>query len=265
MIEYNFTMDGGYILSLADLRRRLAIISNGNHQWAARLTKQRFRTNTGELRRHVMIGYTNPMPGDPIPNYLCFAFPVAIEPVNRKNANDTFVCLHGGLASAVVEGLYLEEGEVKRDCLGDWTGSFDPLARMFVDDPPEGCLFRTRMSLRINGREYTRITFRFELEEHRSTKVSARWAEILAAHSLPETPELIIQDEVLGELDVSSGARIEMKEERGDWKDVSLAFLVPALQSEPDCSDAVAAFNSISEFLNSLSELPEMIQAAIQS
>ena len=126
MLQYSYTVADGFVVSLADLRVRLAVISNGDHQWVALpITKQFFID--GAWRSYIMIGYTNPSLGS-LPNHLCFLFPIIVEPEDRADDAKRFICLHGSVAIVLSHGLYYEGDKVKEDVLEDWLAFWTPLA-----------------------------------------------------------------------------------------------------------------------------------------
>jgi hypothetical protein len=136
MITYTCEIDESYIISLADLRRRLTAISHGAHQWAVEIVQKRLHSEKGELQSYALIGYTNPAMID-MPNYLSFLFPIAVQPKGSREEAGTFVCLHPSEAIAVAYGLYFEGDFLKRDCLEDWILFWLPLRESLIDEPLE--------------------------------------------------------------------------------------------------------------------------------
>jgi hypothetical protein len=136
MILYNYEIGEGYIVSLADLRRRLTAISHGAHQWTVKIVQERLCFGKGELQSYALINYTNPAMID-MPNYLSFLFPLAVQPKGSQEEAGTFVCLYPSEAIDVAYGLYFEGDSLKRDCLEDWTLFWSPLGKSLIAEPPK--------------------------------------------------------------------------------------------------------------------------------
>jgi hypothetical protein len=136
MIIYQYEIDQGYIISLADLRRRLRAISHGAHQWSVEIVQKLLPACKGELQSYALILYTNPVMLD-MPNNLSFLFPIAAQPESKGNEAGTFICLHPSEAIDVGYGLYFEGDDLKRDCLEDWILFWSPLGKSLIAEPPE--------------------------------------------------------------------------------------------------------------------------------
>lgn len=136
MILYKHEIGEGYLVSLADLRRRLRAISQGAQQWTVEILQEPLLSCKGELPFYALIGYTNPAMID-MPNYLSFLFPLAVQPKVSRNETGTFVCLYPSGAIAIASGLYFEGDALKRDCLEDWILFWSPLGKSLIDEPPE--------------------------------------------------------------------------------------------------------------------------------
>jgi hypothetical protein len=136
MIPYKYEIGEGYIISLADLRRRLRAISQGAHQWTAEIVQKRLLSCKDELQSYAQIGYTNPAMID-MPNSLSFLFPIVAQPDGKDNEVGTFICLHPSKAIAVGYGLYSEGDAIKRDCLEDWILFWSPLRESLIAEPPK--------------------------------------------------------------------------------------------------------------------------------
>jgi hypothetical protein len=67
--------------------------------------------------QHVIVRYSNPGETD-LPNQISFRFPCISD--GNPLFSATLACLHASLAEPVCRGLYLDEGDVKYDCLEDW-------------------------------------------------------------------------------------------------------------------------------------------------
>jgi hypothetical protein len=71
------------------------------------------------------------------------------------------------------------------------------------------------LSLRINGQEYTKVKLRFKMEGgYPGGQV-----------------EVVIPDDFLGTFPLTSEFDIELKEEGGGWKKVTLPYLVSMLEA----------------------------------
>jgi hypothetical protein len=136
MILYKYEMGEGYIVSLADLRRRLRAISQEAHQWTVEIVQKRLLSCERELQSYALISYTNPVVID-MPNDLSFLFPIAGQPEGKENEAGTFVCMYPSEAVDVAYGLYFEGDAIKRDCLEDWTLFWLPVRESFIAEPPE--------------------------------------------------------------------------------------------------------------------------------
>jgi hypothetical protein len=117
-----FDLGVGFIINLDELAVLLECISHDVHCWAMA------GDDTGEWgdTQSVIVRYSNP--GDPhLPNPISFRFPCL------SNGNPLFpatlACLHASLAEPVCRGLYLDEGDVKYDCLEDWERFWPPVQR----------------------------------------------------------------------------------------------------------------------------------------
>jgi hypothetical protein len=136
MILYKYEIGEGYIISLADLSRRLTAISHGAHQWTVEIVQKRLLSGKGELQSYALIGYTNPVMLD-MPNYLSFLFPIVVQREGKRNETGTFIWLHPSEAVDVAYGLYFEGVALKRDCLQDWMLFWSPLRESLITEPPE--------------------------------------------------------------------------------------------------------------------------------
>ena len=136
MINYEYEIGEGYIVSLLDLRRRLASITHGAHQWTVEIVQKRLLSGKGGLQSYALMGYTNPAMRD-MPNHLAFLFPMAIRLERSTGEAAIFICLRPSEAIDVGYGLYFEGDVLKRDCLEDWILFWAPLRDSFVAEPPE--------------------------------------------------------------------------------------------------------------------------------
>ena len=133
MVHLTYAINEGFILSLTELRQRLAAISWDEHQWALQPLPHDVPKN-GRAQPYVMIGYTNPDLGE-LPNHLCFLFPIALEPIDPKDERRTLVCLHPSTAIVISHGLYFEGDQVKQDVLEDWRAFWTPLGQSLQENP----------------------------------------------------------------------------------------------------------------------------------
>jgi len=137
MLQYTYEIDEGFVVSLADLRKRLADISDGNQQWAAHPLPDRLQKNGGPPRSYVMVACTNPGSGS-LPNNLCFLFPVIVEPEHFNDESGLLIGLHAGAAITLTHGLYFEGDKVKGHILEDWLTFWSPLGESLTANPPQG-------------------------------------------------------------------------------------------------------------------------------
>jgi hypothetical protein len=114
----------GTIITLGELRAKLDLISEGQHQWTAQLGRVTDESGMGWPERCVLIWYTNPEFID-MPNEICFRFPAFHQVLGGES--ETLVCLHPSLADLIVKGLYFEGDELKWDSLEDFYRFWPPL------------------------------------------------------------------------------------------------------------------------------------------
>jgi hypothetical protein len=212
VIEYSYEIGEGHIISLADLRRRLATISKGTHQWVVRILQECLLSPKGEVRSHALICYANPILID-MPNSLSFLFPIAVQAKDTGDEDGTFVCLHPATAVAASHGLYFEREELKQDSIEDWILFWSPLGRSLIVDS-SNILVANELSLRVNGKHYKRVIFRFTLQ----------W------DLLGSSPDVVIADEPCGSFTLSDHFVVELKEDGHDWRKLSLAHFVALVQ-----------------------------------
>jgi len=119
------TNENGYgvILSLADLREKLQTISSGPHQWSVELVQTK-PAHKGWTTSHAEIWYTNPELTD-MPNEICLSFPAFRDWF--WGVEESFVCLHPGLAQTVQPGLYFEGERLLYDCIEDFERFWPPI------------------------------------------------------------------------------------------------------------------------------------------
>lgn len=75
-----------------------------------------------------------------------------------------------------------------------------------------------RLSLRVNGREYTRVVLQCGLQD-----------------GYPVGPQqVVIQDDTIPAFSLTDDFLIELREDEGDWKRVTLRFLLTLLLTYSD-------------------------------
>ncbi len=114
----------GSIITFAELQDKLFEISHDDHRWTAEAeycSRRRGRRQVLAVR----VWYTNPDLLD-MPNQICFEFPAFPDEI-WGSEDDALVCLHPSLITAVSEGLYWEEDELKLNGLEDFSRFWEPL------------------------------------------------------------------------------------------------------------------------------------------
>lgn len=118
MIVFDYEIESGFIVPFDKLQRSLPSIDKDAHQWRVQSTLQ-----VRDHHAYAAIDYTNPELAD-MPNSLCYLFPVLDDGFGTK---DPMVCLHPTAGIPVIQGLYFEGPELKRDLLEDWGRFWEPL------------------------------------------------------------------------------------------------------------------------------------------
>jgi hypothetical protein len=118
------------------------------------------------------------------------------------------------------------------------------------------------LSLRINGREHSRVSLRLSVEG-----------------GYPGgTPEVVIEDEFLGTFALTRAFTIELKEGGGDWEQVTLLYFITMLNQYFDtwqndspsflepCSrcDAPSTREALTAFVTKLSESRETVEDTVR-
>jgi hypothetical protein len=115
----------GVVLTLGELRTKLSQISEGAHQWTAKLVEVSEPHEPGWTNLCAEIWYSNPGYLD-LPNQISYHFPLFPDLV-FGDEEDAKVCLHPGLMVPVAEGLYFEGDLLKKDWLGDFCAFWYPI------------------------------------------------------------------------------------------------------------------------------------------
>jgi hypothetical protein len=128
MMEFSTKLKGNYFVSLDTLCARLRAMSQGLHQWMVLPVQGIFRDPEGERRSCVLIGYSNP-DGSTVPNHICYMFSAVALAGHPSSDPEIIVQLDPGWMPSLSRGLYLEEGLVKTDFVGDFIAFWNPLKR----------------------------------------------------------------------------------------------------------------------------------------
>ena len=100
-------------------------MSSGADQWFALPVSGAFVSHEGQVKRYIIVGYSNPDPSE-LPNHLGFCLPLVhrgapgVEP-------SLLACFDPESVVPVSNGLYWEEDELKYDQLEDWDRFWKPL------------------------------------------------------------------------------------------------------------------------------------------
>ncbi len=119
------SLNHGYILSIADLRRVLTDVSHGSRRWWIENNVTLLR-DPDETTFWLTLFHSNPAPGQ-MTDEISFQVPVLLSSVVRWKEESALVCLHPETIRPLMEGLYLENDRVVGDFLEDWHMFWDPL------------------------------------------------------------------------------------------------------------------------------------------
>lgn len=114
------------ILEFGELQAKLQTISDGPHQWIAKLVRDK-PAEKGWTRFYAEVSYSNPgLKG--MPNELSFRLPAF--PVQSGDVVEFLICAHPSLIVPVQEGWYFEGDRLLRDPLEDFEMFWRPLRRI---------------------------------------------------------------------------------------------------------------------------------------
>ena len=126
VLENQQPQSPGFILSLAELKRALEIVSTESRQWWVRPAP------INELNPRVLVGYRDRARVDLV-NDLCFVLPV----LQRGDSDrDTLICAHPEALTPDLVGLYLEPDGIRQDSLADFMAFWEPLQVVLANEVP---------------------------------------------------------------------------------------------------------------------------------
>jgi hypothetical protein len=125
MVTVRYSLSRGYIISIADLRRVLAGISQGSRRWWIE-NNITLLCDPDETAFLLTVFHSNPAP-DQMTDEITFQVPVLLSGVIRWKEEYALACLHPDTIRPLMEGLYLENGRVVGDIMEDWHMFWDPL------------------------------------------------------------------------------------------------------------------------------------------
>jgi hypothetical protein len=124
----NHSCDGqGVIITFAELEAKLVYISEGQHEWTARLERVEDHAELGWPPICALVWFSNPGMID-MPNGICYRFPAFAGALCSDS--DTLVCLHPSLMDVLARGLYFEGDKLMWDCMEDFGRFWEPLRKV---------------------------------------------------------------------------------------------------------------------------------------
>lgn len=130
MVQFDYALDNGFVVTLTSLRSVLQRMSHEDHQWVVVSVPHTVGSDDGELHNFVTIGFSNP--GEQSQNYIAFLFPMVLKPDLVPTSDNILVCMHPETASPLCPGLYPGEGGVRVDFTEDWHRFWTPLKAALV-------------------------------------------------------------------------------------------------------------------------------------
>ena len=116
----------GAIIEFDELQAKLQTLSDGRHQWIAKLVRDK-PVEKGWTEFYAEVWFSNPGLKD-MPNELCFRIPAFN--VQFTDGGHCLVCVHPSLIVPVQEGLYFEGDRLLCDPLEDFENFWRPLRRV---------------------------------------------------------------------------------------------------------------------------------------
>jgi hypothetical protein len=135
MGRVSYELYGGYFILMDSLRKELAYMSDDLHQWAAVTIPGTFPDREGRSQSFALIGYSNPDPAWLL-NPLCFIVPMVALGGEVTEYPPLLTSLSPHTMTPLTKGLYLEDGELKYDCLEDWNRVWRPIRQRLWPKPP---------------------------------------------------------------------------------------------------------------------------------
>lgn len=117
-----------YCVGLGILLRHLEKMSQGADQWMSLPSSGVFISSEGEIRRYLLVGYSNP-DSSGLPNALVFAFQLISDKPTVQAVPTHQCCFAPKSIVPLSRGLYWVDDELVHDRMEDWRRFSQPLQK----------------------------------------------------------------------------------------------------------------------------------------